>query len=253
MPLRAAILALLMLALAAPAAGAAVPRWAAKAVLTDCERAAAGDDTADRAAVFEGQMRSVRGAARMQMRFTLQARTPDTVRWSPVSAPGFGTWVSSAAGTSRYVYTKRVEGLLAPASYRVQLRFRWLSASGRTLASARRRSATCRQPDPRPNLVVSSLSVRPAARAGRSRYVAFVRNTGRSAAEASELRVALGGVALPFAPVMELEPGEGIEIAVEGPACQAGATVDADADAGDVVDERDEADNRFTRLCPPPS
>ncbi len=75
-------------------------------------------------------MRTVRGAARMQMRFTLQARTPDTTRWSAVAAPGFGTWVSSAPGTSRYVYTKRVEGLLAPASYRVQLRFRWLSDAG---------------------------------------------------------------------------------------------------------------------------
>jgi len=29
--------------------------------------------------------------------------------------------------------------------------------------------------------------------------------------------------------------------------------VDADADAGEAVDEGDEADNRFTRLCPPPS
>ena len=33
----------------------------------------------------------------------------------------------------------------------------------------------------------------------------------------------------------------------------AGAPVDADVDAGEVVDERDEADNRFTRLCPAPS
>ena len=253
MPLRAVFVALLMLALAAPAAGAAVPRWAAKAVLVDCERGAAADDSADRSAVFEGQMRSVRGAARMQMRFTLQVRTPDSSRWGSVAAPGFGTWFSSQSGTSRYVYTKRVEGLLAPASYRVQLRFRWLSASGRTLASARRSSAICRQPDPRPNLVVSSLSVRPTTRAGRYRYVAFVRNTGRSAAEASALRVAVDGVALPFAPAMALEPGEGVEVAVEGPACEAGAPVDADADAGDAVDERDEADNRFTRLCPPPS
>jgi len=252
MPLRAAILALLVLALAAPAAGAAVPRWAAKAVLADCERATAGD-TAARAAVFEGQMRAVRGAARMQMRFTLQARTPDMSRWASVAAPGFGTWVSSQSGTSRYVYTKRVEGLLAPASYRVQLRFRWLSASGRRLASARRNSAACRQPDPRPNLVVSSLAVRPTVRAGRYRYVAFVRNTGRSAAEESELRVAVGGAELPFAPVIALEPGEGVEVAVEGPACAEGAPVDADADAGDAVDERDEADNRFTRLCRPPS
>jgi len=251
MPLPAAILALLALALAAPAAGGAVPRSAAKAVLADCERGTDLDSTG-RAAVFEGQMRPVRGAAKMQMRFSLQARTPDTVRWSSVAAPGFGTWLSSQPGTSRYVYTKRVEGLLAPASYRVQLRFRWLSSSGRTLATARRNSPICRQPDPRPNLVVSSLAVRPTAKPGRYRYVAFVRNTGRSAAEESALRVAAGGVELPFAPVIALEPGEGLEVAVEGPACAEGAPVDADADAGEAVDERDEADNRFTRLCPPP-
>jgi hypothetical protein len=250
MPLRVAILALLALALAAPAANAGVPRWAAKAVLDDCERGA--DDT-ERSAVFEGQMRTLRGAARMQMRFTLQAHTPDSTRWSVVNAPGFGTWVSSAPGTSRYVYTKRVEGLLAPATYRVQLRFRWLSDTGRTLARARRSSRSCRQPDPRPNLVVSSLSVRRTLVAGRYRYVAFVRNTGRSAADESELRVASGDTALPFAPVQALEPGEGVEVTVEGPACSEGAPVDADADAGEAVDERDEADNRFTRLCPPPS
>jgi hypothetical protein len=250
MPLRAAMLALLTLVLAAPAAGAAVPRSAAKAVLAACER---GPGATGRAAVFEGQMRTVRGASRMQMRFTLQARTPDSVRWGAVAAPGFGTWVSSQPGTSRYVYTKRVEGLLAPATYRVQLRFRWLSATGRTLASARRNSAVCRQPDPRPNLVVSSLAVRPAAKPGRYRYVAFVRNTGRSAAPESSLRMAFGGMTLPFAPVIALEPGEGVEVSFEGPACSEGAPVDGDADPLDVVDERDEADNRFTRLCPPPS
>jgi CARDB len=252
MPLRAVILALLSLALLAPAAGAAVPRWAAKAVLADCERGT-GVDTADRAAVFEGQMRTVRGAARMQMRFTLQVRTPDSARWSAIAAPGFDTWVSSATGTSRYVYTKRVEGLLAPASYRVRLRFRWLSADDRTLATARRWSRACRQPDPRPNLVVSELSVRRATAPGRYRYVAFVRNTGRSAAEESALRVAFGDTVLPLAPVAALEPGEGIEVAVEGPACAPEQPVNADADGGEAVDERDEADNRFTRLCPPPS
>ena len=248
MPLRAAILALLVVALAAPAAGAAVPRSAAKALLTSCER---GPTDLDRAAVFEGQMRALRRTARMQMRFTLQARGPDTTRWSAVAAPGFGSWVSSASGTSRYVYTKRVEGLLAPAEYRVQLRFRWLNAAGRSIATTRRSSRLCRQPDPRPNLVVSSLAVRQTSRPDRYRYVAFVRNTGRSAADASQLRVAFGGLALPLAAVDALQPGEGIEVAVTGPACAEGAPVDADADAGEAVDERDEADNRFTRLCPP--
>jgi hypothetical protein len=250
MPLRALILAVLVLVLAAPAAGAAVSRSAAKALLGACER---GDDESDRAAVFEGQMRTLPGAARMQMRFTLQARTPDTTRWSAVAAPGFGSWVSSAAGTSRYVYTKRVESLLAPASYRVLLRFRWTGPSGKVIARSRAYSRACKQPDPRPNLVVTSLGILPAAKAGRSRYVAFVRNTGRTAAAASSLRVALEGAALPLAAVPALEPGEGIAVAVEGPACTEATPVDADADAGDAVEERDEADNRFTRLCPPPS
>jgi hypothetical protein len=252
MPLRTAVLALLLLAVATPAAPAApsVPRSAAKAVLDACER---GSGELDRAAVFEGQMRSLRRSSRMQMRFTLQARTPDTMRWSAVAAPGFGSWVSSAPGTSRYVYTKRVEGLLAPAHYRVRLRFRWLDGAGRVIASARRASRACRQPDPRPNLVVSSLAVRPVARPGRARYVAFVRNTGRSTADPTELRFAFDDLAPRFAPVLALQPGEGVEVSVEGPMCTEGEPVDADADAGEAVDERDETDNRFTRLCPPPA
>ena len=80
-----------------------------------------------------------------------------------------------------------------------------------------------------------------------------MRNTGRSAADESVLRVALGGAELPLAPVLALEPGEGVEVSVEGPACEAGEPWSANADAGDAIDERDEADNRFTRLCPPAS
>ena len=251
MPLRATVLALLCLVLAAPAAGAAaVPRSAAKAVLASCER---GTDVLDRAAVFEGQMRRIAGSSRMQMRFTLQARTPDTTRWSAVAAPGFGTWVGSAPGVSRSIYTKRVENLIAPASYRVLLRFRWLTPAGRVLARAKAYSKACRQPDPRPNLVVSSLTVQPGPRPGRDRYVAFVRNPGRSAAASSFLRMSLAGAALPLVPVAALEPGEGVVVTVEGPACAEATLVEADADAAEAVDESDEEDNRLTRLCPPPS
>src|SRR5215210_4866163 len=107
MPLRAVLVSLLALLLL-PAAPAPA-RAPAKAVLAGCERATG---TAGGAGVFEGQMRTLAGAARMQMRFTLQAKTPERARWTAVQAPGFGPWVSSAPGTARYVYTKRVEGLL---------------------------------------------------------------------------------------------------------------------------------------------
>ncbi|MGH2967915.1 MAG: CARDB domain-containing protein, partial [Solirubrobacteraceae bacterium] len=210
-------------------------------------------DETERAGVFEGQMRRLRGAERMQMRFTLQARTPERDRWSSVNAAGFGTWVSSAPGTSRYVYTKRVEGLLAPASYRVLLRFRWLDAGGEVVERARAYSRTCRQPDPRANLVVGSIGVQPAVDPARRRYVVFVRNSGRTDSEPFSLAVSVDGEPLPPAPVFALAPGEGTLVTVEGPACVPGAPIDAEADAGEVVDERTEADNRLTQACPAPS
>ena len=247
MPVRILVLAILLAVFAAPAAQA---RPSARALLAGCERSL---DEADRAAVFQGQMRSVPGASRMQMRFTLQARTPERDRWAALDAPGFGTWLSSAPGTSRYVYTKRVENLLAPASYRVSLRFRWLDAGGAVVVRARDFSRACRQPDPRADLVVSSVGVQPAADPARRRYVAFVRNTGRTAAEPSSLALTVDGVLLPAATVLALEPGEGALVSVEGPACRAGAPLVAVADADESVDESDEADNRLTRSCPPAS
>ena len=40
------------------------------------------DKRGARAVVFEGRVSAIRGARRMQMRFTLQARTPDDPTWA---------------------------------------------------------------------------------------------------------------------------------------------------------------------------
>lgn len=240
MPLRILAVAFLAAALAAPAAQARPP---ARAVLIACDRSL---EEEQRAGVFEGRMRLVPGASRMQMRFVLQASTPERRRWTRVDAPGFGTWVGSESGTGRYLYTKRVENLLAPASYRVRVNFRWIDDAGAVVQRARRWSGRCHQPDPRADLDVRSVTVE---REGR-RYVVFVRNLGRATAEPSLLSVTVGGVVLPAQPVAALEPGEGISLSFDGPACEAGAEIVADADAEESVDERDETGNRFTRRCP---
>jgi len=237
------------LALAGAFAASAQARPPARALLIACERSL---EEAERASVFEGQMRALPGAARMQMRFTLEASTPERRRWTRVAAPGFGTWVGSAPGTARYRYTKRVEHLLAPASYRVRVSFRWLDAAGAVVEQARRYSAPCQQPDPRADLIVRSVAVEQlGGDSGRRRYVAYVRNTGRTAAEPSLLSLTVGGVVLPARPVLALEPGEGAYVGVEGPACEPGTEIVADADADQSVDESDETDNRFIRGCPP--
>ena len=186
MPLRALILAALLAALVLAAPAAAQARPPARALLIACERS---PEEAQRSGVFEGQMRLVPGASRMQMRFTLQASTPERRRWTNVDAPGFGVWVGSAPGTGRYLYTKRVMNLLAPASYRVQVRFRWLDAGGVVVERARRYSEQCRQPDLRADLEVGAVGVEEVEDDDEAvrRYVAFVRNTGRTAAAPSVL------------------------------------------------------------------
>jgi hypothetical protein len=245
------VMSTVLVALLLPgAAGAAVPKYARGVALTDCER---GSGDQGGAAVFEARMRALPRTARMQLRYTLQVRTPDRNRYTALSAPGFGTWLGPSAGTSRYVYTKRVENLLAPGSYRVKVRFRWLNTSGTVIRHAKVTSAACRQPDPRPDLSVRSLGVQTTTDPARFRYVAFVRNTGRTAAAPSALELTVAGTLLGSASVDELAPGEGMLVSLEGPACSTGDVVEAEADADEAVDERDEDDNRLSRTCPPPS
>jgi CARDB protein len=215
------------LALAAPA----------NAMLLECDR---GDAPA---AAFEARMGTVPGAAAMQMRFTLQAATPTRSSYRRVAAPGFGTWTTSDPGTTRYVYTRRVENLVGPASYRVVVRFRWLDAAGEQVARARRVSRVCRQPDNRPNLTIAGLSVEQTADPTARRYVAHVRNTGRRTAEPFELVIG------DLEPVIvgALPPGRDRAVEVTGPACRDEITAVADPD--DVIDERYETDNELTADC----
>jgi hypothetical protein len=212
----------------------------ASAVLLECER---GEQPA---AEFEARMSTAPGAARMKMRFTLQVSTVARPGYRRVAAPGFGAWTTSEPGITRYVYTRRVEALVGPASYRVVVRFRWLDAADRVIARARRTSRPCRQPDLRPNLTVTDLAVEPTGDPRTRRYIAFVRNTGRGTAE--DFEVALAG-AQPVA-VASLAPGRERSVDVVGPACVPDAIITAMADPADAIEERSETDNELSRTCP---
>jgi CARDB len=236
---RALVLIAAFFALAPAAHAATRPR----AALVSCDKAA-------HEAVFDGRMDARPGTARMQMRFLLQDREPGE-RFTRVPVPRFSVWHSSAAGRSRYVYTKTVDGLVGPASYRVVVRFRWLAADGSVLHRASAVSAACRQPDPRADLSVSALEVRPALRPQRRRYAITVVNSGRSAAAASRVALDLGdGGASLTGPVGALDPGAQETVVLSGRACEPGTLLTAAADAGDVVDEHDEDDDTLALSCP---
>jgi hypothetical protein len=235
-------LALLVIAaaLTAPATASGAP---ASAVLLACER---GDRPA---AEFHASMDASPAAARMQMRFVLQARRPGRRGYRRVAAPGFGTWATADPGVSRYTYTRRVENLIGPARYRVSVRFRWLDAAGRTVARARSRSRSCRQPDLRPDLEVNELAIAANARRGGDRYRVVVRNRGRSAAGAFDLELSVGGAAATVR-VEGIAARRERLVEIDGAACEPGLQVTAIADPADAVPERSEAGNVLTLACP---
>jgi hypothetical protein len=226
-------------ALLAPGAQAASPY--ARAALVNCDRE-------QRQAVFEGRVLSYRGAAKMQLRFTLQAFTPDEPLWRKVDAAGFGQWITAPSGLEKYIYDKTVQDLLAPASYRAVVNFRWRDARGRLVRSERAVSPVCRQPDSRPDLIVRNVRVE--AREGR--YVAVVHNRGREAAGAFDVDFMRDGVALGSATVEGLGPQAVVTVGVSGPPgrpCSPGEQVEAVADARSDVDEADEENDSLSVSC----
>src|SRR5689334_1035668 len=234
-----------MVLAAATAVALAAAHAPAHARLMSCVKTT--DPTA-RAAVFEGSMRAWRHSKRLELRFRLQSRTPQDPVWRTVRAPGFGRWQSSDPGVRRFVYDKRVEGLAAPASYRVVVRFRWRNPKGRIVGHAQRTSGACREPDPRPNLVVRKLLVYRLGPA-RARYVAVVANTGRTAADAFAVRFDRAAVQLGEAFGAPLAPGHTARVHVDAAACRPGDALDAVVDPDGLIDEHNEADNRRQIAC----
>jgi len=126
----------------APLAGAESP-LGASATLEGCVTSAM---QSERSATFAGEMTAVPGAARMQISIELLERMPGEELYHLVSAPGLGTWRSSATGVKIYTYIKQVTDLGAPAFYRGEVRFRWLNAKDRQIKVAQLRTTRCEQP-----------------------------------------------------------------------------------------------------------
>jgi hypothetical protein len=234
----------LLLALLGPLLAAA-PAHAAQVAVLHCTH---GATPQERSVTFEGRIAAWGRSRKMQMRFTLQARTPEAA-WAKVTAPGFGTWITAPRGVGRYLYDKTVDGLLAPAGYRAVVDFRWRDAAGKVIHSGRRTSRTCHQPDPRPNLTAGALAVQPAAQPGRRRYVATLVNAGKGDAGPFEVDITREGVLLGSLQISQLAAGAHRTVALSGPACTPGEQIAVVVDATHEVDESDEDDNVLSIVC----
>lgn len=238
--MRFALPAIVLCLLAAPAAAAPGPRPPVKAKLVECEPAL---DAESRRATFEGDMRGIPGAVRLQIKFVLQVRARERRRWRTAAAPGFGVWNVADPGVGRYVYTKTVESLAAPGRYRAAVHFRWVAGDGRTVLRATRHTRTCHQPDLRPQLTVRGFE-----RTG-SAFSVFVVNRGGSDAAPFAVSVDWGGRSYRIGQLTELRAGAGETVTGEGPPCRPGEPLTVRLDPDDVVDERVERDNVLHAVC----
>jgi CARDB len=242
------LIALLVLAIAPAAARASgVPPLGAR--LTACT---VGEDPSSRAAAFTASMPAAAGTKRMQMRFALQQRLTPLGPYKTLQVPGWGDWEKSDPGRSGFVFTKRVESLAGPASYRAVIAFKWLDRKGRAQRVAHRATPACEQPDPRPDLVLGGLDATPGRTADTAVYALVVSNEGRATAGPFTVTLAVDGVEQPPLQLGPIAVGAREHGTIVGARCTAGSTVTVTVDSGGAVDESAEDDDVVQRPCPSP-
>ena len=203
----------------------------------------------DRSAVFSGSMPSVAGTRRMRMRFDLYVKRDATMAWRRVTAPRWGIWHVSRSRVPGFVFTKVVDGLDAPASYRAVVRFRWYGQHEQLIRSARRTSATCVEPDPRPDLRLSSITALPLG-SGSARYTLVVANAGLDVAGAFRIVLAIGDRRVPISIAAGLAAGQQRVAAIEAPSCVGVGKVSVLLDPEGVIDQAGGRDAAVVRPCP---
>ena len=243
----ALLIALSVLALPAAAHAQAPPL---RAKLSSC---ASGPAAGDRTAVFTGSMPSVKGTKRMWMRFDLQQLIPPATTYATVKAPGLGVWQKSAsAPSSGFVFTQRVQALAAaPGTYKAVVHFRWYGRDGKLLRTARRTTATCRQPDQRPDLRAGDLVASSGPVPVQATYTLAVRNDGHSDAGPFDVGLSVGGIDQPAQRMLSgLDAGAEDTVTFVAPRCAPGSTLRFTLDVRSEVAESSEADDVVLRACP---
>jgi hypothetical protein len=248
---RLAPLIAVLVALASPAAASAQAP-ALRAKLSSC---LAGPAPEDRAAVFTGSMPALTGARRMWMRFDLLAHSAHAPGFAALKVPGLGVWQKSLPGRpGGFVFTQRIQALVAPGAYKAVVRFRWYGPGGRLLRSAKRETGVCRQPDERPDLRAGLLTATAGPLPDQATYHLVVSNDGRTAAGPFDVLLDVTGRDQPAQRVVEgLQARAQRTLTFVAPRCLPGSPVRLHLDPGGEVDEVTEADDVVVRTCPLPA
>lgn len=236
--------------LTASAASGAPPRAELSEFL--CHR---GLMAIDRVISVRAVMRPVSGTERMEIRFQLLVSTP---RRGAVTVPGgdLGMWLSptdpSTLGQSPndvWTISHPVAQLRAPGTYHFRVSFRWLGANARILSSETRSGPTCFEPDLRPDLSVSKITI------SGTQYVAVIRNSGATPA-IGPFQVTLSQHGTPVAApvtIRRLGAHKSQTATFTGPPCTPGSAPTVTVDPTHVVADLNTANNSLQASCPAPA
>jgi hypothetical protein len=223
-----------------------IPATPLRATLDSCQTALTATD---RSAVFSGSMPPVARTWRMRMRFDLYSRRGSAAKWQRLAAPKWGVWHASRARVPGFVFTKVVDGLDAPASYRALVRFRWYDKQGEIVRTAHRTTPACVQPDPRPDLRLSSLTAI-AVSSSVARYTVVVRNAGLGVAGPFGIVLTIGDRRTPISIGAGLTSGQQRAVTIDAPSCLVAGKLTILLDSADTVDEAGGRDAPIARACP---
>jgi hypothetical protein len=258
---RRQIAVLVMLAVAGAAvAGSAVAGASALAPRAQlrnlvCQKAL---DPPARAVSITAVMRPLAGTQKLELRFDLLARAAGAGGFTPLSGTGLGTWITPGAPNPTlgrragdvWIVHHPVADLAAPAAYRFRVGFRWLGAHGKVLGTATKTTASCRQPELRPDLLVQSVTVGPAPHHPKlDQYVAVIRNAGATAAGPFNVEFSDGSQAKSGA-IKRIPAHATRAIVFVGPACTATAPPSLTIDPQSQVDDFNRANNTASAVCP---
>jgi hypothetical protein len=209
---------------------------------------------ANRFAIFAAQMTSLPGTRTMAVEFELQDRDAGALEFMTVSAPGFGTWVTSQPGVGIFTYSHEVTSLPAPAAFRVLVRARWLDRHRVVIRREVLLSPLCAEPLETADLGLGRALARrhvPGTPAGTVVYGLEVLNSGSAAAGAFAVSLTVNGTALPDASVSGLAAGATALVQFSGPPCTAGSTLTAVADPAGAISEPANPARSRTFPCAP--
>jgi hypothetical protein len=237
----------------------------ARAQLTDflCQTAL---DAPARVVSVTAVMRPLTGTQTLAIEFQLFEKAAGATAWTLVSdpvVPHLNVWLSPAIATlgqrpgDVWDVPFPVAQLAGPAAYRFRVKFRWTGARDRVLRTVALVSADCRQPEPRPDLTVDSVSVnQDPSDPGQDDFAAVIGDLGATGASGFEVQLTYIHDQMAETSdktVAHIGPYGTRTLQFAGLLCDTGSQVTVTADPLDQIDVYSRSQASIAVSCPAPT